>query len=251
MTCCPSFPRVPRDDCIRFSQASQASQRTVDLHRSAALGHHRRARQPPHQHAQHRPPGGARHRLHQRLLPEPDLYAEPRQLPDRLLPEHRARLQQRQRVLGGGRAAGDETAGGRRLLLRAGGETAPGGYRRPHRAASARRRLHRVPLEPRSARPMAQGARLPRLGGGARQTSGPHLRRARLPPGGTAPDHLLRRPGGRVHGVRLAPALADERQHIRPALPVRSAAGLPGAVRPGLAAAPRLPPRATSLRRRG
>ena len=106
----------------------------------------------------------------------------------------------------------------------------------------ARRRLHRVPLEPRSARPMARGARLPRLGGGARQTSGPHLRRARLPPCGTAPDHLLRRPGDRVHGVRLAPALADERQHIRPALPVRSAAGLPGAVRPGLAAVPRLPP---------
>ena len=39
--------------------------------------------------------------------------------------EHRARLQQRQRILGRGGAAGDGTAGGRRL--------------------------HRVPLEPRSA----------------------------------------------------------------------------------------------------
>ena len=230
---------VPRDDCFRFAQAPQ---RTVDLHRPAAMGHDCRARQFPHQYAQHRPPGGGGHRLHQRVLPEPDLHSESRQLPDRLLPEHRARLQQRQRALGRGGAAGDETAGGRRLLLRAGGEAAPGRSRRPHRAAPAGRRLHGVPLEPRSARQVARGARLPRLGGGARQTPWPHLRRARLPPAGTAPDHLLRRPGDRVPGARLAPALADERQHLRPARAVRPAPGVPGAVRSGLAAASRLPP---------
>ena len=60
-------------------------------------------------------------------------------------------------------------------------------------------------------------------------------------PAETASDHLLRRPGDRVHGVRLAPAVAYERQHLRPTRPVRSASGLPGAVRSCLAAASRLP----------
>ena len=226
------------------------AQRSLDLHRPAALRHHRLPRQSPRRHAGARPAVRRRRGLQPHLLPEPGVPAEPRQLPDRPLPQHRAREPQRQRLFPRQRtgAADHPPAGRRRLRLRSGRQAAPRLGLARGRSAH-RRRLPGVPLQ-RVGHPVHRPRqRLQRLAATDRPAgrSAGHQRRGRgaqprrpLPPGrarGAASDQLVRRPRHRLHARGARRPLADEREHLRSARPVRRAALLPPPLRGAGAAA--------------
>ena len=214
----------------------------MDLYRSATLGHDSRARQRPYPYAEHRCAGRRRRQLPERLLPEHHLHAQPRQFPDRLLPQHHPCLRQRQRALGRSRAPGDEAAGRRGLCLRAVGQAASFRMLRPLGAPPRGRRLRGLSLGSQPPRPVAGRERLCRLGEGTRRDLGRYVRRKGLHAARTAPDHVLRRQGHRVHRGEVRPALADERQHLRSARTVRPAAGIPRPLSARGHARPAVPP---------
>ena len=229
---------------VRCAGRARTPQHPLDLHRSAALRHHRLPEQPAYRYTGPRPALRRGRCLQPGLLPEPGVPAEPRQLSERSLPQYGAREPQRQQLLPDQRAgaADHPPSRRRRLRLRPGRQAAPGlGLDRGRGAP--RRRLPGVPLQrvrhsvrgPRQRlQRLAAGDRPP--GRGARYQRGrrcPQPRRP-LPSGrsrGTAPDHLVCRPRHRLHARTPGGTVADERQHLRSARPVRRSSLLPAPVR--------------------
>ena len=251
-------------EALRSEHGKRTAQHPVDLHRPATLRHHPLPGQPAHPHAGRRPAvrrGGC---VQPGVLPEPGVSAEPRQLSDRSVPQHGARQSQWQRPFPRQRAGAADHAAPRRprLRLRAGRQAAhrlvldrggaargrrlPGVRLQPvgHAVRRARQRVHRL-AEPH--RPPGRGDRHRRDGRRAQS-------RRPLPPrhtARTASDRLVRRPRHRVHRATAQRAVADEREHLRPARAVRRSPLLSAAL-PGQGPAARnLRRAATPIRRNG
>ena len=257
----PDPPRKPHqppttDDARAAARprSRRPAQRAVGLHRQPAVGHARVHRQPVGPHAAPRRAGGGRCPLRPGVQPEPAVHAQPRQLPHRALPRHQPAAAERA-DLPAGPAAPAPRPPRRGVRLRPHRQAAPERLRpsprpraglveaRPPRVvprgrAADRRRLRRVRVGPRGQqrrpgerlRPVAARAR---RGGAPRQAAPPRYRARTRRPGRRAPPHHLgRRPGDHLHRrLRGLPLPVDAvAEPVRPALPLRPAAGAAGAV---------------------
>ena len=159
--------------------AHDATEHSLDMHGSAALGHPVLPRAPGRPDAEHRSARSRGDGVRPRLLPEPDLHAEPGVVPEREVSDRDRGAAQRQRRLPGRYRAGAADVPGCRLPDRADRQAPPVAGAGRGREAAGGRRLRRILLEPPPGPGLgAGGARLRGLARGEGRRRGGDLRSA-------------------------------------------------------------------------